>query len=150
MYIPRFKCNLLSVSRLTNDLNCVVTFFRDFCLVQDLNAKSLIDMGKYNGGLYKMDSTGEEDKALMMKLDMEVWHKRLGHTLESKLSKVKFVRNYVNNLNNRVFDSCVRGKHTMLYFLSSFLKTNACFDLIHCDIRGSYHTPSLLQGHTVF
>lgn len=30
LYIPDFKCNLLSVSIITRNLNCFVTFFPDF------------------------------------------------------------------------------------------------------------------------
>lgn len=31
--VPDFKCNLLSVIRISNDLQCVVTFFPDFCVM---------------------------------------------------------------------------------------------------------------------
>lgn len=31
--IPAFNCNLLSVSRLTKELNCALTFFPDFCIL---------------------------------------------------------------------------------------------------------------------
>lgn len=134
LYIPGFKCNLLSVSRLTNDLNCAVIFYHDFFLVQGLHEKNLIGMGKCNGGLYRMDSVVKEQKAFMTALDVEVWHKRLGHTSESKLSQVKLLGNFVNKLNSKVCDSCVRAKHTRLPFPSSNIKSDACFDLIHCDI----------------
>ncbi|OIT30317.1 hypothetical protein A4A49_65795, partial [Nicotiana attenuata] len=32
LYVPDFKFNLLSVSKLTRDLSCSVTFFPDFCM----------------------------------------------------------------------------------------------------------------------
>lgn len=50
-------------------------------------------------------------------------------------------------LNNRVCDSYVRAKHTRLSFPNSYIKTIACFELIHCDIWGSYRTPSLTGAH---
>ncbi|KAJ0837231.1 hypothetical protein HanRHA438_Chr16g0775951 [Helianthus annuus] len=30
LHVPEFKCNLLSVSKLTRDLKCAITFFPDF------------------------------------------------------------------------------------------------------------------------
>lgn len=31
LHIPAFNCNLLSVSRLTKDLQCIITFLLGFC-----------------------------------------------------------------------------------------------------------------------
>lgn len=53
----------------------------------------------------------------------------------------------MNKLNSKVCDSCVRAKHTRLSFPSSNIKSDACFDLIHCDVWGSYRTPSLSWAH---
>ncbi|GJY32387.1 sodium/calcium exchanger NCL1-like protein, partial [Tanacetum coccineum] len=36
LHVPKFKCNLLSVSRLSKELQCAVTFFPEFCIMQDL------------------------------------------------------------------------------------------------------------------
>ena len=44
--VPDFNCNLLSVSKITRDLNCSLTFLPDKCFVQDLPSKKLIGMGK--------------------------------------------------------------------------------------------------------
>lgn len=32
LYVPTFKFNLLSISKLTKELNCSVTFYPEFCL----------------------------------------------------------------------------------------------------------------------
>lgn len=53
--VPNFKCNLLSVSKLTRDLNCFLTFYPDKCFIQDLRMKSLIGMGKDQDGVYRLD-----------------------------------------------------------------------------------------------
>ena len=37
LYIPNFNCNLLSVSRLLKELQCAVSFFPDFCVMQALH-----------------------------------------------------------------------------------------------------------------
>lgn len=36
LHVPNFSVNLFSLSRITRDLNCSVTFFPDHCLFQDL------------------------------------------------------------------------------------------------------------------
>uniref|UniRef100_A0A251T4I4 Uncharacterized protein n=1 Tax=Helianthus annuus TaxID=4232 RepID=A0A251T4I4_HELAN len=43
-------------------------------------------------------------------------------------------------------DSCVKAKFARLPFPISTTKTNACFDLIHCDVWGKYRTPSLSRA----
>lgn len=50
--VPAFKCNLLLVSRVTKDLQCAVTFFPDFCVMQKLYTRTLIGSGRRRGGLY--------------------------------------------------------------------------------------------------
>ncbi|KAI3736523.1 hypothetical protein L2E82_26344 [Cichorium intybus] len=143
LYIPKFKCNLLSVGRLTDDLNCAVTFFPGFCVAQELETKNLIGVGKRNGGLYRMDSAAEIRKAMLVAPDVGVWHRRLGHASEPKLQRIDFLKSFTYALKNKTCDSCVKAKHTRLSFPSSSIKTVECFDLLHCDIWGSYRTPSL-------
>ncbi|OMP05523.1 Integrase, catalytic core [Corchorus capsularis] len=43
--VPNFSCNLLSISKLTKDLNCVELFFPDFCGFQDLHSRKPIGAG---------------------------------------------------------------------------------------------------------
>ena len=52
LYIPFFKCNLRSISKLTKALQCSVTFFPSFCFLHDLKSKKLIEMGELHDGLY--------------------------------------------------------------------------------------------------
>lgn len=64
LLIPKCKCNLLSVSFLTRDLNCTITFYPNFYIIQDLHEKRLIGMGECKGGIYRMESMGEENRVL--------------------------------------------------------------------------------------
>ena len=50
--VPTFKVNLMSVSRLTRDLNCSMTFFPHWCVLQDLATRRIIGLGKQCDGLY--------------------------------------------------------------------------------------------------
>ncbi|KAK3008087.1 hypothetical protein RJ639_013614 [Escallonia herrerae] len=48
--------NLMSVNRLTKDLNCCISFFPDHCLFQDLMTKETIGKGHVSDGLYILDA----------------------------------------------------------------------------------------------
>jgi len=34
-FVPKLKCNLISIWQLNKDLNCIVTFTDNFCVIQD-------------------------------------------------------------------------------------------------------------------
>nr|GEX80508.1 hypothetical protein [Tanacetum cinerariifolium] len=48
LHIPNFKHNLLFVSRICKDLQCAVTFFPNFFVMQGLRTRSLIGSEKWN------------------------------------------------------------------------------------------------------
>ncbi|CAL9007076.1 unnamed protein product, partial [Prunus brigantina] len=52
--VPSFHLNLMSVSKITNSLNCCVLLFPTFCVLQDLATGKIIGSGKQCGGLYYM------------------------------------------------------------------------------------------------
>ncbi|GKE03104.1 hypothetical protein Tco_1391087 [Tanacetum coccineum] len=55
LHIPNFNCNLLSVSKLSSDLRCVVSFFLEFFVMQDLASRNLIGAGRCKNGLYRKE-----------------------------------------------------------------------------------------------
>nr|GFC87759.1 hypothetical protein [Tanacetum cinerariifolium] len=118
LYIQDFKCNLLSVNRLCNDLQCFISFFLNFCVMLGLRKRNLIGIGRYKGGLYKMNMTRER-RAMATTID--TWHKRLGHASKGKLARVDFIRTSINNLDS-LCDPYARAKHTRLPFLLVLLK----------------------------
>ncbi|KAG6518818.1 hypothetical protein ZIOFF_022299 [Zingiber officinale] len=52
LHVPSVSINLLSVSSITKQLHCSVTFFPDHCVFQDLETKQTIGTGREVGGLY--------------------------------------------------------------------------------------------------
>jgi hypothetical protein len=58
--VPTFKVDLMSVSRITKDLNCSVTFFPYWCILQDLRTKTTIGLGKQRDGLYYLVALASE------------------------------------------------------------------------------------------
>lgn len=52
LHVPMFACNLISISKLTQSLNCVAHFFPTFCVLQDLAMRKMIGMDKRKNSLY--------------------------------------------------------------------------------------------------
>ena len=50
LYIPNLKCNLLSVSKLTKDIDCIVIFFPSRCIFQDQVSGKMIDSAEEKDG----------------------------------------------------------------------------------------------------
>jgi len=46
LLVPNLSCNLVSIARITKDLNCSVTFFYDGCVLQDRISRMPIGMGE--------------------------------------------------------------------------------------------------------
>lgn len=55
--VPKFKCDLLPDSRLSKDIQCVVTFFPEFFVMQGLLTRNLVGEGRCDGGLYRIGMT---------------------------------------------------------------------------------------------
>lgn len=72
LYVPNFNYNLLSVRKLTKDLNCAVTFLPDFFVIQELVMRDLIGMGSCTEGLYRMGVVEKEIKALMASFEVSI------------------------------------------------------------------------------
>ncbi|XP_016445850.1 uncharacterized protein LOC107771034 [Nicotiana tabacum] len=52
LYVPNFKYNLLSVSKLTKELKCCALIFHEFCIFQSLYNSRVSGIGKEKDGLY--------------------------------------------------------------------------------------------------
>ena len=92
LFVPSFKCNLVSIARLCTELNCMVTFFDDFCELQDHTLKFPIGVGEQQGGTYYFkDRSWEVNQVASSKMGHAVnssnlWHRRLGHPSKEILS----------------------------------------------------------------
>ncbi|OMO64840.1 Integrase, catalytic core [Corchorus capsularis] len=147
--IPDFKCNLISVGRLTNDLNCALIFISDFCVIQDLPSRRLIGVGRLRDGLYYLEPV--HNGGVLMSVnkgkDSSVWHRMLGHASNEKIRQIQLSCCEVVCENVLHCDSCLRAKQTRLPFSISGIKSVSCFDLIHGDIWGGYKTTSSSGAH---
>nr|KYP66935.1 hypothetical protein KK1_013247 [Cajanus cajan] len=80
LHFPDFSCNLMSIHKLTCDLNCMVTYQYDYCTVQDqalrrtIHSSSMLDrVYEFKGFLLGVSyATTHEDTT-------KLWHSRMGH-----------------------------------------------------------------------
>ena len=102
-----FKVNLMLVSQLTRDLNCSMTFFPHWCVLQDLATRRIIGLGKQLDGLYYLaalitrkirttshSSPNHQPTCNLTTSSTDLWHSRLGHISHSRLSFIakKFLK----------------------------------------------------------
>lgn len=52
LYLPDFRVNLLSVSKITKDLNCMVVFYPELCVFQNLSNGQVKGICEEQHGLY--------------------------------------------------------------------------------------------------
>ena len=52
LLVPNLDCNLLSVSKLTQELNCITKFFPTHCVFQDLDSGKMVGNAEMCSGLY--------------------------------------------------------------------------------------------------
>ena len=51
LYVPKLTYSLLSVNKLTKDMNCVVTFFFSHCEFQDRSSGKMIGIAERKDGI---------------------------------------------------------------------------------------------------
>ena len=67
LYVLDLRCNLLSIDKLTKDLNCKVTFLPTHCVFQDLILGKMIGNAKEREGLYYVEDTvGTKDQGFQV------------------------------------------------------------------------------------
>ncbi|XP_019239769.1 PREDICTED: uncharacterized protein LOC109219749 [Nicotiana attenuata] len=81
--VPAFKFNLLSVSNMTKDLKCCVTFFPQCFVFRDLLSGKVKGIGKEEEGLYVLSTSvgGKVNRAFAATsgAGADLCHKRTGH-----------------------------------------------------------------------
>jgi len=140
LYVPSFKYDLLSISRLIQDTKCVVVFYPTVCISQELDTKKILGIGRPCQGLYFCQSTpiygidnkikkiheqptdvcydnrlsdgSVERKQLHGSKVFELWHRRLGHAPYNRLHHIKSL--HLRNRSNKVCVTCPMAKFVKL------------------------------------
>lgn len=148
MYVPEFRNNLLSVSKMT-DNDYTVIFHRDSALVKRQNG-SVELTAKRRGQLYLVDSNEEHSASTgeHQSKRLKQWHERFGYLNFSDLKKLKhddMVNGIDFNTNETEFDCeiCYIGKIHQIPYKSSSRRASCKLGLIHSDICGPITTKSI-------
>ncbi|KAK2972307.1 hypothetical protein RJ640_014365 [Escallonia rubra] len=132
--LPSLAFNLMSVSRLTKDLNCCISFFPDHCLFQDLMTKQTIGKGHVSDGLYILDAWVPRSVACSGVVSPFEAHCRLGHP---SLPVLKKLCPQFHDISSVDCESCHFAKHHRSSLSPRVNKrVEFAFELVHSDVWG--------------
>lgn len=159
LFVPNLDCNLLSISKLTYDKNCLTKFYPTYCVFQDLISERTIGTAELRSGLYILEAdpalnlqcNSTQQSALQNKnrtisnkeSTVMLWHYRLGHPNFLYLEKL-FPELFINK-SPREFscEVCELSKHTRSSLSPSIYHVSKPFALIHSDVWGPSKIPTV-------
>ncbi|CAM8959948.1 unnamed protein product [Rhodiola kirilowii] len=153
LLVPEFQVNLISVYRLVADSNCKVLFTDSNCVIQDPQDRIILETGRPSGALYstkqlKLQCKTANANSLIIQpqiQEVEIWHNRLGHApmdIVTQLLKNKTPSIHCKNLKYQC-TVCPLAKQTKLPFPLSNHNTSTPFELLHSDVWGPFHVPTI-------
>ena len=147
LHVPKLSCNLISISKLTQDLNCQAKFFHSHCEFQDTASGKMIGNARECGGLYILDEESNSSKidqensclkTTLVNKDNEIylWHFRLGHPSFFYMKQL-FPKLFKNkNPSNFQCEICALAKHHRASYSHRLYRPSKPFSLIHTDLWG--------------
>ena len=144
LYAPSLNCNLILVSQLIDESNCIFQFTSDLCIIQDHTSKMVIGVGERRDGLYFFQEIPNVRAFKTSCVNqLELWHKRMGHPSLKTIKLLPSVNcGKISESINKACEVCQRAKQNREKFTLSDHKAVDVFELIHCDLWGPYRTPS--------
>ena len=112
IYVPNCSFNLISISKLTRDLNCLITFSNNFVTLQNQSTGRTIGIGCEFQGLFHLSSLSSSTACTSMDTPLLI-HSRLGHL---NISKFRIMIPRFSSLSSIECESCQLGKHTRVPF----------------------------------
>ena len=141
LYVPNFLFNLISISKLTRDLHCVLTFSHSFVTLQDRSTGKTIDIGHESQGLFHLSSPICSTACTSTEAPL-ILHNRLDHISLSKFWKPV---PHFSSLSSLECESCQLGKHIRVLFPKRLdPRTKSPFELVHIDVWGPSRSTSTL------
>ena len=141
IYVPDSPFNLISISKLTRELNCLITFSDNPVTLQDQSTGRTIGIGREFQGLFHLSSPSSSTAYTSMDTPL-LFHSCLGH---SNISKFQVIVPHFSNLSSIGCESCQFGKHTRVLFPKRlYQRSKAPFELVHTGVWGPSRTKSTL------
>ena len=113
LYIPNSPFNLISINKLTRDLNCLITFSDHYVTLQYQSTGQTIGIVRESQSLFHLSSPSSSTACFSIDTPLLI-HNRLGHPNISKLQKM--VPRFCS-LSSIECESCQLRKHTRISFL---------------------------------
>ena len=152
LLVHNLDCNLLSISKLTQELNCMTKFFPNHCEFQDLDSGKMIGNAEMCSGLYllkievyperqpqtaefvSLKSQFNSNSRLNNDSVIMLWHYRLGHPNFVYLEKLFPV--LFDNKSSHLFqcEICQLSKHTRQVYPNKSYQISYPFSMIHSDV----------------
>ena len=146
LHVPKLSYNLLSISKITHELNCKAIFLPDSVSFQDLSSGRMIGTARHSRGLYLLDDDTSSSSIPRTSLlssyfttseqDCMLWHFRLGHP------NFQYMKHLFPHLFSKVemttlsCDVCIQAKQHRVSFPSQPYKPTQPFTLVHSDVWG--------------
>ena len=112
LYVPDYPFNLISISKLTRDLNCLITFSDNPVTLPDRSTTRMIGIGREFQGLFHLHSPSSSTACTFMDTPLLI-HSLLGH---SNISKFRKIVPCFSSLSLIECESYHLGKHTRVPF----------------------------------
>ena len=140
-YVSDSPFNLLSISKLTRDLNCLITFSDNSVTLQDRSTGRTIGIRREFQGLFNLSSPSSFTVCTSIETHLLIYS-HLGHL---NISKFRVMVPRFSSLSSIECESCQLGKHSRVSFPKRLdQRTKSPFELIHTDIWGPSRTESTL------
>lgn len=159
LFVPNFKFNLLSISALTANTSIYVLFSSDACyilpfnplsLLQEHTRGSMIGKGNLHQNLYVLESSAPANHSIahthiLSHVSSEIWHQRLGHPSHNKIKLLSkdLDLSHAKTDHDTICKICPLAKQKRLSFEFHNNFSSAPFDLLHLDVWGPFHVPTV-------
>ena len=141
LYVLDCPFNLISISKLTHDLSCLITFSDNSVTLKDQSTGRTIGIGHEFQGFFHLRCPSSSTACTSMDTPLLI-HSRLSHP---NISKFRIMVPRFYSLSSIECESCQLGKHTRVPFPRRLnQRTKSPFKLVHIDVWGSSRTKSNL------
>ena len=79
------SCKLVSIAKITKELDCNVTFFDDSCILKESILRMPIGVDRQRDGFYLLGEAPLKIQSNVVRTS-ELWHKRMGHPSSAVMS----------------------------------------------------------------